>query len=45
MVRKKWNNLSKLEVSILKILIVMVLGLFIFTIGIDAGNAIFNAIN
>lgn len=45
MVRKKWNNLSKLEVVILKILIVATLGLFIFTMGIDAGNAIFKAVN
>lgn len=45
MLRKKWNNLNKLEVVILKILIIMVLGLFIFTMGVDAGNAVFKAIN
>lgn len=43
--RKKWNNLSKLEVVFLKILIIAVLGLFIFTMGIDAGNTIYKAIN
>jgi cell division protein FtsL len=43
--RKKWNNLSKLEVAIFKILIVLVLGLFIFTMGVEAGNTIYKAIN
>ncbi|WKV13552.1 hypothetical protein [Marivirga harenae] len=43
--RKKWNNLSKLEATIFKILIVLVLGLFIFTMGVEAGNTIYKAIN
>jgi cell division protein FtsL len=43
--RKKWNNLSKLEVTIFKVLIVLVLGLFIFTMGVEAGNTIYKAIN
>lgn len=43
--RKKWNNLSKLEVTIFKILIVMVFGLFIFTMGIEAGDAVYKASN
>lgn len=45
MMRKKWNNLSKLEVTIFKILIVLVLALFIFTMGVDVGDAVYKAIN
>ncbi|MGJ3235821.1 hypothetical protein [Marivirga sp.] len=43
--RKKWNNLSKLEVVIFKILIVLVLGVFIFTMGVEAGDAVYKALN
>ena len=39
MMRKKWNNLSKLEVTIFKILIILVVAIFIFTMGVEAGNA------
>jgi hypothetical protein len=44
-IRKKWNNLSKLGVAFFKILIVLVLGLFIFIMGVEAGNTIYKAIN
>ena len=44
-IRKKWNNLSKLEVAFFKILNMLVLGLFIFIRGVEAGNTFYKAIN